>query len=175
MVKGNHLNSTGTGTAMEKIQTEDSERSTEEIRQHIAATRESITDTVDRLNDRFQETFDWRTYVTRHPMVAVGVAAGLGLLISAIFRPRQTPMERMKGALADSLEEFTDHLRSQFDGIAQRPGLSQTVKAAATGLAVKAASDFFANQFSSTSEERPKDSMTAAHPNEVSRAAASDY
>lgn len=175
MVKGNHLNAASTGTAMEKTQTEDSERSSEEIRQHIAATRESITDTVDRLNDRFQETFDWRTYVTRHPMVAVGVATGLGLLVSAIFKPRPTPMERMKGALADSLEDFTDHLRSQFDGIVQRPGLGQTVKAAAMGLAVKAASDFFANQFSGTSKERPEEFMTAAHPNKIPQAAAPDY
>lgn len=175
MAKGNYINAASTGTAMETVQPEDSERSAEEIRQNIVATRESITDTVDRLNDRFQETFDWRTYVGRNPLVAVGVAAGLGLLVSAIFKPRATPLDRMKAALADSVEDFTDHLRSQIDGVVQRPGFSQTVKAAATGLAVKAASDFLTNQFFGRAEEDRKDSYTAAHPSDIPQAAAHGY
>lgn len=175
MAKGNHITAASTGTAMEKTQPDDQDRSAEEIRQNIAATRESITDTVDRLNDKFQETFDWRTYVSRNPMVAIGVAAGIGFLVSAIFKPRPTPMERMKAALADSVEDFTDHLRSQFDGIVQRPGLSQTVKAAATGFAVKAASDFVTNQLFGLREEESNDSFSAAHPSDIPRAAAPDY
>ena len=49
----------------------DSERSAREIRQDIAAKRDSIADTVDRLSDRFQRTLDWRTYAAEYPFVAM--------------------------------------------------------------------------------------------------------
>src|SRR5215831_15783704 len=75
------------------------ERSAEEIRQDIAARRESITDAVDRLSDRFQQTLDWKAYVSNHPMAALGVAAGLGFLAARIFKPRQSASERIKDAL----------------------------------------------------------------------------
>ena len=176
MAKGNNVNAVSTDTASENTSpTDESERSAREIRQDIAATRDSITDTVDRLNDRFHETLDWRTYVGRYPLVAIGVATGLGLLVSAIFKPRPTPFERMKEALADSVEDFTDNLRSQFDGVVKKPGFSQTVKAAATGLAVKAASDFLTKQFFGSEEERAGESTTTAYPSKMSRTAAPGY
>ena len=93
MAKGNNLTAGSTGTAMVQSDAGESERSAEEIRQDIAAKRESITETVDRLSDRFHQTFDWRTYVNNYPVVALGVAAGLGLLVSGIFKPRPTPTE----------------------------------------------------------------------------------
>src|SRR5215471_16321866 len=62
-------------------------RSAEEIRQDIAARRESITDAVDRLSDRFQQTLDWKAYVSEHPLAALGVAAGVGFLAARIFNP----------------------------------------------------------------------------------------
>src|SRR6185436_13677427 len=143
MAKGNYLNATSAGTAMAQSETTDQGRSAEEIRQDIASHRESITETVDRLGDRFQQTFDWRTYVSNYPVVAIGIAAGLGFLASGIFKPRPTPAERIKEALADSLEDITGRLGSQLDHVAVRqPGLNQTIKAAATGFLVKAATDF---------------------------------
>lgn len=176
MAKGNNISTASSDTAMENpSMTDEAGRSAHEIRQDIAATRDSITDTVDRLNDRFHETLDWRTYVARYPMIAIGVATGLGLLASAIFKPRPTPFERMKEALADSVEDFTDNLRSQFDGVVKKPGLSQTVKAAATGLAVKAASDYLTRQFFGSEEVGTGEYSTAAHPSEMSRTAAPGY
>src|SRR5437016_2611514 len=101
MAKGNQLNTSSAGMAMAQSEATDAERSADEIRQDIAAKRESITETVDRLSDRFQQTFDWRTYVSNYPVAALGVAAGLGFLASGILKPRATPAERMKDALAD--------------------------------------------------------------------------
>ncbi len=60
-------------------------RSPEEIRKTIEATRESISETVDKLGDRLQETLDWRAYIRRRPYLAIGAAAGLGLLFSAML------------------------------------------------------------------------------------------
>jgi ElaB/YqjD/DUF883 family membrane-anchored ribosome-binding protein len=132
------------------------ERSAEEIRHDIAATRESITKTVDRLSNRVQETLDWRTYVTEHPLVSLGVTAGLGFCLALLFRPRSTPVERMKQAVADSVEDITSRLTHQLDDIRpRRRGLSRTVKAAATGAVTKAATDYLRNRLAERGIMRP--------------------
>ena len=149
MVEGTHLRANLTGTTEAQLDPMATERSAEAIRHDIAARRESITETVDRLSDRFQQTFDWRTYVGSYPVVAVGIVAGLGFLVSGIFKPRPTPVERMKEALADSFEDFTGRIHSQLNHLpVSTPPVSQTVKAAATGLLVKAAAEYIKNRVS---------------------------
>ena len=61
-------------------------RSAQEIREDIAAKREAITETVDRLGERIHQSLDWHSYVAEHPYVAIGAAAGLGMLVSGIFK-----------------------------------------------------------------------------------------
>lgn len=156
MAKGNHLSAASVEMAPErpdKNDANDAERSAEEIRQDIAARRESITETVDRLSDRFQETFDWRTYVARHPLAAVGVAAGLGILVSGIFKHRPTPMERIQHALADSFEEFGGQFRSQLSGALPNTGISQTLKGAVSGFLLKSATEYLRERFLVSQEQ----------------------
>jgi len=143
MAKANHSNIRSIGT---DVEVEEPERSAEDIRHDIAATRQSITNTVEELNDRFQETLDWRTYVSRHPMVAVGVAVGVGFVISGVFKPRPTPMERIQDAVAETVENFSGQLRHQFDGVVPTPTIGKMVRAAATGWLVKAAADFLSQK-----------------------------
>jgi len=127
------------------------ERSAEEIRQDIAARRESITDTVDRLSDRFQQTLDWRAYVSDYPLAALGVAAGLGFLAATIIRkPRPSAGKRIKNALAYGIEDLAGRFHQQLENVAPHrsgSGLGRTVKAALTGLATKAATDYLQNRF----------------------------
>jgi ElaB/YqjD/DUF883 family membrane-anchored ribosome-binding protein len=126
------------------------ERSAEEIRQDIAARRESITDTVDRLSDRFQQTFDWKAYVSDHPLAALGVAAGLGFLAARIIKPRPSTGKRIKDALAYSIEDLAGRFHHQLENVAPHRsglGLGRTVKAALTGLVTKAATDYLQNRF----------------------------
>lgn len=183
MVKGNNLNATSAGTAVAysedhseaQLKAWEPERSAEEIRQDIAARRESITETVDRLSDRFQETFDWRTYVSNYPVAAVGVAAGLGFLAAGIFKHRPTPVERMKEALADCFEDFTDRARSQMDTVTTRkPDLRQTVKAAAMGLLVKAATDYLRNQISMDRQQQLDERGETVNHSRMSQVATPD-
>lgn len=87
------------------------ERSSEDIRQDIKAKRERITETVDRLNARIQESLDWKGYVSRYPYASVGIAAGTGLLLSAMFKGRRTPSQRLLDSLAASAEHATRDLR----------------------------------------------------------------
>jgi len=122
------------------------ERSAEEIRQDIAAKRESITETVDRLSDKFQSTLDWHTYVADHPFVAIGAAAGLGYLLSRIFARKPSPRERIMEAIADSLEDFKDQFSDYLEVVPhKKTPVGTSVKAAATALLTKAAADYAKN------------------------------
>lgn len=128
----------------------DAERSAEEIRQDIAARRESITDTVDRLSDRFQQTLDWKAYVSDYPLAALGVAAGLGFLAARIIKPRPSAGRRIKDALAHSIEDLAGRFHHQLENVAPHrsgSGLGGTVKAALTGLVTKAATEYLQNRF----------------------------
>lgn len=126
---------------------ESSERSANEIRQNIAAERETISETVDKLGDRIQQTFDWREYVAEYPAVALGLAAGTGLLLSAVFRRHPSPQERIVDAIADLTEDLTERISGVAGDVITRkiiPG--RTVKAAVTAFVAKAAIDFAKQQ-----------------------------
>jgi ElaB/YqjD/DUF883 family membrane-anchored ribosome-binding protein len=126
------------------------ERSSEEIRHDIAERREHITEAVDKLSDRVHETLDWRSYVVEHPVTAIGLAAGVGFLISGIFKSRPTPRDRILDAVAESVEDITGRIRSSLDMLPVKAlGSKRTIKAAITALATKAAADYAKRQLSS--------------------------
>ena len=79
----------------QRIEDEYPERSAVAIRQDIAAKRESISDTVDKLGERIHETFDWHEYVAEYPAIALGLTAAAGFLVAGIFKRRATPQERL--------------------------------------------------------------------------------
>ena len=119
------------------------ERSAEEIRKDIASRRESITETMDQLSNRFEQKLDWRTYVSDHPLAAMGVAAGIGFLASGLFRRRRSSKQRVTNALADAIEDLTDRFRYQLDGLGlKRPGMKSTIKTAAAGAIARAATAY---------------------------------
>ena len=120
------------------------ERSAEAIRQDIAAKRDSISETVDKLGERIQETFDWREYVGNYPWVALGLAAGVGFMVAGFFKRQPSPRERIMDAIADVSEDFTDRLRDAIgDAVpAKKSGVGNTLKAALTATVTKAAMDF---------------------------------
>jgi hypothetical protein len=123
------------------------ERSAEEIRRDIASTRESITETVDQLSDRFGQTLDWRTHVADRPLIALAVAAGIGFLAAGLFKRRSSAKDRITDALADAVEDMTDRFRNQLDGLGlKRPGLGMTMRAAAAGAIAKAATAYLSNR-----------------------------
>src|SRR6266508_768059 len=140
----------GQGQEQEQDEISGAERSAEDIRQDIAARRESLTETVDRLSDRFQQTLDWRAYVSDYPLAALGVAAGLGFLAARIIKPRPSAGKRIKNALAYGIEDLAGRFRHQIENVAPNrsgSGLGRTVKAALTGLVTKAATDYLQGRF----------------------------
>lgn len=116
-------------------------RSVNEIRRKIAMERVTIKDTVDKLSGRLQQSLDWREYVAAHPAVALGLAAGTGLLLSAIFKRERSPGERIKQAVADLTEDLTERV-SVVAGDTINRARPPILKAAATTLATQAAIDF---------------------------------
>ena len=138
-----------TNVAMQRAQTETGERSAEVIRQDIAAKRETITETVDKLSERIHQSLDWREYIGQYPMVAVGLAAGLGFLVSGIFKHRPTPQERIVDAVAELTEDLTGRISDVAgDTLKKKLVSGKTVKAAVTGLIAKAAMDYAKGQVS---------------------------
>ncbi len=119
------------------------DRSAFAIRQDIAAKRESISETVDKLGDRLQETLDWHEYVAACPLAALGLAAGAGFMIAGIFKRKPTPRERIHEAVAELTEDLADRVGGVMAGVIQKKMLSGgAVKAAATTILAKVAVDF---------------------------------
>lgn len=151
MAQGTHL------STYAEAERERSEPSAEELRHHIAARREVIAGTVDKLSERVHQTLDWREYVVERPLVSLGLAAGLGLLLAGkIFKPNPTPRERILDAVSETIEDVTGRLREQLDQLPLKrsTGPGRTVKAAATGVITKAITDFVGKQFRGTINSR---------------------
>lgn len=130
-----------------------SERTSDEIRQDIAARRESITETVDKLSERVNRTLDWRVYVTEHPLVATGLAAGIGVLAAGIFRPRPTPGERILAALSETVEDVTGRFREQLEQLpSQQVSSRQSMQAVAAALVAKAVASYVSNRMVGTTD-----------------------
>ena len=80
-----------------------------------------------------------------HPIMALGVVAGIGFLGARLFRPRQSPGDRIKDALADGVGELAGRFRHQLRDLApghHNVGVGATMKAAAAGLITKAVTDY---------------------------------
>jgi hypothetical protein len=118
----------------QQVRTEqlEDDRSAQEIRRDIAAKRESISATVERLNDHVETALDWRTYVADYPFVALGAAGGLGFLVSRVFTRPPTTTDRIIDALTDGLDLLP----------VKRRGVGAAVKAAATAMVTKAIADY---------------------------------
>lgn len=116
----------------------DVERSTEDIRQDIAKGEESISQTLEQIDERIKEKLDWREYVIDYPYWAMGAAAGLGYLASRMFTKRPTLMERIIDAVA---EEARHSLGNVLAGAAGH-GL---IKVTLLGIATKAAAGWIKN------------------------------
>jgi ElaB/YqjD/DUF883 family membrane-anchored ribosome-binding protein len=118
-----------------------SQRSAEEIRQDIAAKRDSISQTVDQLGDRLHQKLDWREQVAQHPYVALGAAGAVGVLLSGAFKHRPTPRERVMDAVAETIEDFTADVRNSVTGLLVKTAGPSFLRSAIAGILTKAVVD----------------------------------
>jgi hypothetical protein len=118
----------------------DVKRSTEEIRHDIAMKDENISRTVEQIGERITEKLDWRGYVRSSPDWALGAAAGLGYLVSGMFRTRTgtTPTDPIMDPIAEAGRDSNDDVRTEAAG----PGL---IKMILLGIAANAFSGWMRN------------------------------
>lgn len=127
----------------------DGHRNTDAIRQNIAQAEQEMSQTVEEIGDRIKEKLEWQEYVKEKPYVAMGIAAGLGFLASALFAKRKTPMERL-------LDSVSDEVRDAAGGMVARTAGPGLVKVTLLGIASKAAVGWLQNaaENNSTSHNR---------------------
>jgi len=53
------------------------------LRADISRTREALVDTAEELKHTVQVNLEWRTWVRRHPALALGVALGVGVWLGS--------------------------------------------------------------------------------------------
>jgi ElaB/YqjD/DUF883 family membrane-anchored ribosome-binding protein len=123
------------------------ERSVDDIRRDIVNRRESISDTVERLGDHIQQRLDWREYLADHPIISIGAAAGVGLLLSGLLKRRQSPKERILGALAEGFEDITGQFSGPLKALHGRRGIKQRVRGAAVNLVAEGIAHSLRNRF----------------------------
>ena len=144
------------------------ERSSDEIRQQIAATRDSITETVDELSSRVQRTFDWKTYIAEYPLAVTGAAAGLGLLLGYMAKPSVTPQARIHDALADLIEDASARFQAEFNGLGlRRPGASQALRATVIAALVQAGTNLVRDKFIEKQQGQPQERETRYYTDEM--------
>ena len=114
------------------------ERSSNEIRNDIAARRESISQTVGQIGEKIHETLDWKGYVARYPYAAIGLAVGTGFLLSGLLRRRPSPTQRIVDALVEKAEELGDDLRDSARRMIIKTAAPSLFRGAIYGIAGKA-------------------------------------
>ena len=122
------------------------ERSSTEIRNDIAARRESITQTVDQLGEKIHEAFDWRGYVRRYPYACVGMAVGTGFLVSRIFKKKASPIDRLMEAVSDRAEQLGEDLRKSAMKLVVKTVSPGLVRGTLYGIAGKALMQYLQNR-----------------------------
>jgi len=130
------------------------ERTAEAIRQDIAARRESITEAVDRLGERIQGSLDWRQQVGNHPFAAIAIAAGTGLLLSSLFRPRPSPTERIMDAVSEVVEDITGQARSRIAGVVGSGIKRGFVRTSIGALAAQAVANLIKENLKTSTQSR---------------------
>jgi len=94
---------------------------------------------VDRLGESIQGRLDWRQQVGRHPYASIAIAAASGLFLSAIFRRRRSPAERIMDAVAELVEDAADQARDRIAGALGGGSARQFLRGTVAALATKAA------------------------------------
>lgn len=58
----------------------------EQIEQHIDATRSQLGDNLNELEGKLRSAVDWRVQFDAHPWPLLGMAFGVGLMLSSMIR-----------------------------------------------------------------------------------------
>lgn len=125
---------------------DDGTRNADKIRQDIAQAEQEMSQTVEQIGDRIKEKLDWQEYVKETPYLALGIAAGVGYLASALLVKKRSSMDRL-------LDLVGDEVRGAAGGMVARTAGPGIVKVTLLGIASKAAVNWLQN---AARQERPR-------------------
>lgn len=108
----------------------------DKIRRDIARAEQEMARTVDEIGDRIKEKMEWQQYVKDTPYLALGVAAGLGYLVSGMFIEKKSSLDRLIDEVRDTAGSLT--VQSATPGIIQATVLGIASKAAVNWLQTSA-------------------------------------
>ena len=144
------------GTALEQVtdipSPHPAERTPEDLRQEIKDKKEAIAETLSRVDQRIQRVVDWRAQVGDHPLLALGLAVGVGCLFSGVFARKPSPRERIMEAIAEGVEDFADQVLDRIDAHFSWPERGGVLKATAAALATRTAINYLSNNLRSASK-----------------------
>jgi hypothetical protein len=79
----------------------------EELQARVFDRGRSLARAASALRGEMREAADWRTHAARHPYLALGAAAVVGVLSASLLRRRRDPQARMIQAAAQGLERVS--------------------------------------------------------------------
>lgn len=130
------------------------DRNPDQLRHEIETSKEAITDTIKRLDQHVHRAVDWRAQVGDHPFIALSVAAAGGMLLAGMFKRKPSPRDRIVDAVAESVEDITDKVRNRIGAQLTRTLTGSMLKAAATAIVTKKATEYLLHMSTRVAKER---------------------
>lgn len=96
-------------------------------------------------------SFDWQACVKDHPYLALGFAAGAGMLLSVLVKPRPAEKKRLVKTLGNHLAGASRRIGREVEGLAEKPArVGNSVRAAAATMATKALKTYLKRRLTNT-------------------------
>ena len=93
-------------------------------------------------NDDENRSFNWQSCIKDHPYLTIGLAAGAGIMLIGLLKPRhsaKTHKKQLIRTLSNNVAGASQQLERGLDGLVAKPArVSTSVKAAAATMAAKA-------------------------------------
>jgi ElaB/YqjD/DUF883 family membrane-anchored ribosome-binding protein len=114
-------------------------RNAKEVEQHEAAQSKASPKPIRLESNKSAQSFDWQACVKDHPYLTLGLAAGAGLLLVGLLKPRPSARKNLIKTLGNNFAESSRQLERGIGRLAEKPGqISTSVKAAAATMATRA-------------------------------------
>lgn len=84
---------------------------TSDLQRDLEAERASLSRNLDELADRARNLTDWRAHVRAHPLQAVGLGVGAGVVLAMLMGRRSPPSARRPAAAATKGPDLNGRLR----------------------------------------------------------------
>lgn len=130
---------------------ESSVRGVGQIERGAVAKPKFVTETIKLDGSSTARPFDWQACIKEHPYLTLGLAAGAGMLLVGLLKPRPTAKKRLIKTLGNNVAGASRQLERGIGGLAEKPArVATSVKAAAATMATKALKNYLQRKLINT-------------------------